>query len=67
VLGVLAMRLMLALRFRQPLWSVPLHPFAEAFLIVLGIRSWWRWSHGSGVQWKDRLYSPRTAEGIAKQ
>ncbi len=54
---VIAARLLLAVRFRQPLWSAILHPFAECFLLALGVSSWWRWrSHGSGVTWKGRVY-----------
>ena len=53
---VIAARLLLALRFRQPLWSALLHPLAECFLLALGISSWWRWNHGPGVLWKGRVY-----------
>lgn len=60
VLLVLGMRLMLALRFRYQLWPVLLHPVAELFLLAVGIRSWWRWSHG-GVRWKGRTYSAEFA------
>ncbi len=52
---VLAMRLLLALRFRHPLWSCLLHPVAEIFLVAIGLSSWWRASHG-GVEWKGRRY-----------
>lgn len=53
--NVLAARLLLALRFRHPLWSVALHPLAEAMLLALGLASWWRYHHG-GVEWKGRRY-----------
>lgn len=53
---VVAMRLLLALRFRHPLWSALLHPAAELFLLALGLSSWWRYRHGSGVEWKGRRY-----------
>jgi glycosyltransferase involved in cell wall biosynthesis len=53
---VLAMRLLLALRFGHPLWSVLFHPLAEGVLIALGLTSWWRYRHGSGVVWKGRRY-----------
>ncbi|MFN7993342.1 MAG: glycosyltransferase family 2 protein [Bryobacteraceae bacterium] len=55
-LVILAARLLLALRFRHPLWSVLLHPFAECFLLALGISSWWAFRSGSGVEWKGRRY-----------
>jgi chlorobactene glucosyltransferase len=53
---VLTMRLLLALRFRQPLWSVLLHPLAEAILLARGIASWWQCKSGAGVEWKGRNY-----------
>lgn len=53
---VLGMRLLLALRFRHPLWSCLLHPVAEVFLLALGLASWWRASRG-GVEWKGRRYA----------
>lgn len=53
--NVLAARLLLAVRFQHPLWSIALHPVAEAMLLALGLASWWRFHHG-GVEWKDRRY-----------
>lgn len=54
--SVLGARLVLALRFRQPLWPVLLHPLAVTFLLALGLASWWRCKHGGGVEWKGRVY-----------
>lgn len=51
---VLGMRLLLAVRFRHPIWSVFLHSVAEAVLILLGLSSWWRCKSGKGVEWKGR-------------
>jgi glycosyltransferase involved in cell wall biosynthesis len=51
---VLCMRLLLAVRFRHPVWSVLLHPVAEAILILVGLSSWWRCRSGRGVEWKGR-------------
>lgn len=51
---VLGMRLLLAIRFRHSVWSVFLHPVAEAILILLGLSSWWRCKSGRGVEWKGR-------------
>ena len=59
---VLGMRLLLAIRFGDPVWSFLLHPVAESFLLAVGIRSWWRWSHG-GVDWKGRTYSSHITRG----
>ena len=55
---VVAVRLLLAWRFRQPLWSAILHPFAEIFVLALGLSSWWMWRRSRGVAWKGRLYRP---------
>jgi chlorobactene glucosyltransferase len=57
---VLAMRAVLALRFKHPWWSVLLHPFGEAILLALGLSLWWRCKSGRGVEWKGRRYiSPK--------
>ncbi|MGE0882102.1 MAG: glycosyltransferase family 2 protein [Blastocatellales bacterium] len=53
---VLLIRLVLCLRFRQPVWAVLLHPIAEAILIALGFSSWRRCKTGQGVAWKGREY-----------
>jgi len=53
---VLAARVLLALRFRHPLWSALLHPVAEVVLIAIGLSSWWRCKTGKGVAWKGRQY-----------
>jgi len=61
-LCVLAMRAVLAVRFKHPWWSVLLHPLGEAILLALGLSSWWRCKSGRGVEWKGRRY--RADEGI---
>lgn len=53
---ILAIRLLIAFRFRQSLLSVIFHPFAESILLLLGISSWWRCKSGKGVNWKGRTY-----------
>lgn len=63
---VLGMRLLLAIRFGDPVWSFLLHPVAESFLLAVGIRSWWRWSHG-GVDWKGRTYSSHITRGAVTE
>jgi chlorobactene glucosyltransferase len=55
-LTVLLIRLLLAGRFKQPLWSAFLQPFAEVLLLALGLSSWWRCKSGRGVVWKGREY-----------
>lgn len=56
---VLLMRVLLAVRFHHPWWSVFVHPFSEIILIALGLSSWWRCRSGQGVRWKDRVYRSR--------
>lgn len=53
---VLATRVVLALRFKHPWWSVLLHPLGETILIALGVSSWLRCRTGRGVEWKGRRY-----------
>ncbi|HWQ34144.1 MAG TPA: glycosyltransferase [Blastocatellia bacterium] len=60
--GVVLIRLLLALRFHHPLWSVLLHPPGETVLILIGLRSWWRCRSGRGVIWKDRRYYAATGK-----
>lgn len=54
--ALLGARLVLALRFGQPLWPALLHPLAVVFMLALGLASWWRCRHGGGVEWKGRVY-----------
>ncbi|MDQ6699183.1 MAG: glycosyltransferase family 2 protein [Acidobacteriota bacterium] len=53
---VLCSRGVLALRFKQPWWTVLTHPFGEIFLLALGVSSWWVCRIGGGVHWKGREY-----------
>jgi len=54
-LCVFGSRLLLARRFRQPIWSALLHPLAEFLLIALALSSWRR-ATTVGVEWKGRTY-----------
>ena len=56
---VTAIRLLLAARFRHPLWTVLMHPVAEAVLVSIALASWWRCRTGRGVEWKGRRYLVR--------
>jgi len=56
-ISVLLIRILLAIRFKHPIWSAIFHPIGEAFLIMLGIASWWQFEKGKGVEWKGRIYS----------
>jgi len=53
---VLAVRLVIAWRFRHPVLPALLHPIAEVVLLSLGVASWWRCATGRGVDWKGRQY-----------
>jgi glycosyltransferase involved in cell wall biosynthesis len=55
-LAVIAARVLLALRFRHPMWSALLHPAGECILLALGVSSWWALRNGRGVVWKGRRY-----------
>lgn len=55
----IAMRLVQSARFRYPVWSALLHPFAEVLLAALGLSSWWGIRSGRGVEWKGRRYGVR--------
>jgi chlorobactene glucosyltransferase len=58
--GVL-MRLLLALRFGHPIWSVWLQPMATCVMVGIALASRRRYRHG-GVEWKGRRY---TRDGAA--
>jgi glycosyltransferase involved in cell wall biosynthesis len=57
--GGLLIRVLLALRFRHPLWSAFLHPLATCVLVAIGLTSRWRYRAASGVEWKGRRYGPK--------
>ena len=65
VLAVLSIRFILALRFHYPLLPILFHPVAESFVIAIGIASWWKWKHGSGVTWKGRQYKSNADKNIS--
>lgn len=54
--GTILIRLLLAMRFRHPLWPLFVHPVAESVLVGIALSSWWRCRSGRGVEWKDRRY-----------
>jgi chlorobactene glucosyltransferase len=55
-LALLALRSLLALRFRQPAVSVLLHPLAMLALIAIALDSMVR-THRGGVVWRGRRYA----------
>jgi glycosyltransferase involved in cell wall biosynthesis len=56
VAALVTVRILLAVRFRHPLWTVLMHPVAEVVLLGIGLASWWRCRSGRGVEWKGRRY-----------
>jgi glycosyltransferase involved in cell wall biosynthesis len=55
-LCILIMRLVQALKFRYPLWSIFAHPLAEVIMIAIGLSSWRHCRTGVGISWKGRTY-----------
>lgn len=56
----LALRALLALRLRQPLEGVLLHPLAVLALLAIALNSF-RWSRRGQIHWRDRTYPARAA------
>jgi chlorobactene glucosyltransferase len=56
VLAVLALRLLLALRVRQPLLTALLHPVMVVFGLLFCLNSLWRIAWGLPIEWKQRQY-----------
>jgi chlorobactene glucosyltransferase len=52
----LAARAALAVAFRQPIWTVALHPAAVLLAIYVALRSAWLTHAGGGVRWRGRRY-----------
>lgn len=60
-----ALRALLAVRFRQPWESVVLHPLAVLGLVAIALNSY-RWSRSGSIRWRGRSYSARgAAERVA--
>lgn len=56
ILLILTMRLIIALRYRQSLISVLLHPFGYLLCAAIGLNSWYQSARGV-VTWKGRTYT----------
>jgi chlorobactene glucosyltransferase len=52
----LLIRLIIAAKFRQPLWPVALHLFSQAMLLLIAANSFRLSVFGKGPQWKGRNY-----------
>jgi len=65
VLGVganLALRALLALRHRQPVEGIIVHPLSVVALLVVAINSW-HWNQKGAIRWRGRTYAARSARG----
>jgi chlorobactene glucosyltransferase len=58
VLIILTLRLLLALRVRQSLLTVILHPVLILFALLFCLNSLWRIAWGLPIVWKERAYRP---------
>ena len=56
VLAILALRFLLALRVRQTLLTVVLHPVMILFSLLFCLNSLWRIAWGMPIEWKQRQY-----------
>ncbi|AOS84558.1 glycosyl hydrolase [Chlorobaculum limnaeum] len=52
----LLIRLIIAAKFRQPLWPVALHLFSQAMLLLIAANSFRLSVFGKGPEWKGRNY-----------
>ncbi|MEM1348808.1 MAG: glycosyltransferase family 2 protein [Myxococcota bacterium] len=53
----LALRFVLALRFRQPPEGLLVHPAAVVGLLAIAVNSW-RWHRAGQIKWSGRVYAP---------
>ena len=49
-------RLIIAAKFRQPVWSALLHAFSQVMLLLIAFNSFRRTIFGKGPEWKGRSY-----------
>ncbi|MEZ4458462.1 MAG: glycosyltransferase family 2 protein [bacterium] len=54
----LAIRLLLAVRHKQPLEGVLLHPVSVVALLAIAMNSWW-WNRRGAIHWSGRVYAAR--------
>ena len=54
----MAVRALLALRFRQPAEGILLHPLGVLALLGIALNSW-RWSRRGAIRWRGRSYAGR--------
>jgi chlorobactene glucosyltransferase len=56
VVCLLAIRLVLAVRFRTSLAAIPFHPLAILLAFAIALNSW-RWAASGKIVWKGRIYA----------
>ena len=52
----LLIRLIIAMKFRQPLWSALLHALSQVMLLLIALNSFRLSAFGKGPEWKGRSY-----------
>lgn len=57
VIVIIAMRLMVDTRFREPAISAWLHPFGFCYILLSAVYASFMQAIGKGVSWKERVYS----------
>lgn len=60
VVLIVVMRWLLCHRFGEPAISVSLHPLGVTFFLMNGLYAFSRRMLGAGIEWKQRLYGPRS-------
>jgi chlorobactene glucosyltransferase len=56
ILIALLIRMMIAIKYRQPVWSALLHSLSQVMLLLIAINSFRLTIFGSGPEWKGRNY-----------
>ncbi|HHE32397.1 MAG TPA: glycosyl hydrolase, partial [Chlorobaculum parvum] len=59
----LLVRILIVVRFRQPLWAALLHALSQVMLMLIALNSFRLTVFGSGPQWKGRSYSSSGLQG----
>lgn len=62
IMVALLVRVLIALKFRQTLWSALLHGFSQVMLLAIALNSFRLTVFGNGPEWKGRNYPFSTRE-----
>lgn len=58
-----ALRALLAVRFRHPPEGLLLHPVGVVLLLAIAVNSW-RWARGGTIEWAGRVYAARSKRKV---